>query len=95
MNPDPGRFYDTAEAATLAHMSEHGLRKILRGKKDGSKTLLAHRIEVNRQPRYFIEKWVFHIWLQNEIGRLERHAQRLRQSLNNTEARIQNDRTKT
>jgi len=86
MNPDPTRFYDTTEAAKLAHMGEHGLRKILRGKKDGSKTLLAHRIKVNNKYRYFIEKWVFHIWLHNEIRRLERHTQRLRESLSNTEA---------
>lgn len=93
MNPDPNRFYDTSQAAILAHMGEHGIRKILRGRKSGKKTLIAHRFKVNQQYRYFIEKWVFHIWLENEIGRLERHAQRLRESLRNPEAKIRNGRT--
>lgn len=95
MNPDPNRFYDTKDAAILANMTPDGVRKILRGKKSGKKTLLAHRIKVNRQYHYFIEKWVFHIWLQNEIGRLTRHIQRLQESLTNPEAKIQNGRTKT
>ncbi len=95
MNPDSNKFYDTKEAAILAHMTENGLRKILRGRKSGQKTLLSHRIKVNKQYRYFIEKWVFHIWLQNEITRLEKHARHLRQSLSNPEAMIKNGRTKT
>jgi hypothetical protein len=94
-NPDPNRFYDTKDAAILAHMTEHSIRKILRGKKDGSKTLLSHRIKINKRYHYFIEKWLFHVWLENEIGRLGRHIQRLQESLGNPEAKIHNGRSKT
>jgi hypothetical protein len=94
-NPDPNRFYDTKDAAILANLTADSIRKILRGKKDGSKTLLAHRIKVNGQYCYYIEKWLFHIWLQNEITRWESHTQHLRDSLSNPEAMIQNGRSKT
>ena len=92
-NPDPSRFYDTKDAAILANMTADGIRKILRGTKDGKKTLLAHRIKVNRQYHYFIEKWVFHIWLKNEIERHTRHIQRLQSSLDNPEAKIKHGRS--
>ena len=95
MNPDPTRFYDTAEAAILANMTEHGIRRILRGGKHGKKTLLAHRFKVNQQTRYFIEKWVYHIFLEGEIGRLEKHIQKLRDSLSNPEEKIRHGRSKT
>ena len=94
-NPDPNRFYDTKDAAILAEMTPDSIRKILRGKKDGSKTLLAHRIKVNRQYHYFIEKWLFHIWLQNEIARHGSYIQRLQESLGNPEVKIHNGRRKT
>jgi hypothetical protein len=95
MNPDPNKFYTTSEAATLAHMTEHGIRKILRGKKDGRKALPAHRIKVNKKTQWFIEKWVYHIFLENEVARWEKHLQDLRESLANPEEKIKNGRRKT
>jgi len=95
MNPDPSRFYDTEEAAILAHISEQGIRKILRGKKNGNKTLIAQQFLVNKRPRWFIEKWVYHLFLQNEIIRFETHINNLRESLRNPEEKIRNGRNKT
>jgi|GEM_PF-4856642 len=92
MNPDPSKFYDTEEAAILGNISEHGLRKILRGKKDGRKLLIGQKIRVNNKTQWFIEKWVYHLFLHQEVIRFQKHVQHLQDSLNNPEEQIRNGR---
>lgn len=86
MKPDASAFYDTKQAAILLNITEGAVRKILRR----GKSIISQQYLVNKRPCYFIEKWIFRIFLENEIARYEKHIEFLRKSLSNPEEQIIN-----
>jgi hypothetical protein len=93
-NPDPSRFFDTRDLGLLLDITDNGIRKILRPKRNGETPLLSHQFIINKQKRYFVEKWLAKMFIQNEITRHQKDIQYLTESLVDPDRKIREEKAK-